>query len=163
MGKWKFVIHFENASRTLPWKTSTHVWTVSVVLQEPYLFSGTIAYNLKFGQPNVSDEEMIQISRILGIHDSVMKLENGYDTVIQEQGTTLSYGEHQLICLGRALPAYPRILVFNEATSSVDPYTEALFQNAMKAEMTNRTVLLVPHRVSTVRDADRIPFSTKGG
>lgn len=136
--------------------------TVSIVLQEPYLFSGTIAYNLKFGRPEATDEEMIRTSRILGIHNVVTKLEEGYDTVIQERGTNLSYGERQLICLGRALLADPRILVFDEATSSVDPYTEALIQNAMKEEMENRTVLLVTHRVSTVRDADRIIVLNEG-
>ena len=136
--------------------------TVSVVLQKPYLFSGTIAYNLKFGRPETSDKEMIRISRILGIHNSITKLEEGYNTVIQERGTILSYGERQLICLGRALLADPMILVFDEATSSVDPYTEALIQNAMREEMTNRTVLLVTHRVSTVRDADRIIVLNEG-
>jgi ABC-type multidrug transport system fused ATPase/permease subunit len=136
--------------------------TVSVVLQEPYLFSGTIAYNLKFGRPEASDEEMIRVSRILGINNVITRLEEGYDTVIQEQGTNLSYGERQLICLGRALLADPKILVFDEATSSVDPYTEALIQNAMREEMVNRTVLLVTHRVSTVRDADRIIVLNEG-
>jgi len=135
---------------------------VSIVLQEPYLFSGTIAYNLKFGRPEASDEEMIRVSELLGVHNAITKLEGGYDTVIQERGANLSYGERQLICLGRALLADPRILVFDEATSSVDPYTESLIQNAMREEMANRTVLLVTHRVSTVRDADRIIVLNEG-
>jgi ABC-type multidrug transport system fused ATPase/permease subunit len=135
---------------------------LSIVLQEPYLFSGTIAYNLKFGRPQATDEEMIQAAKIVGVHESVMRLEDGYDTVILERGTNLSFGQRQLICLGRAILANPRILVFDEATSSVDPYTEALIQNALKEEMVNRTVLLVTHRVSTVRDADRIIILNEG-
>ena len=136
--------------------------TLSIVLQEPYLFSGTIAYNLKFGRPQATDEEMIHAAKIVGIHESVIRLEDGYDTVILERGTNLSFGQRQLVCLGRAILADPRILVFDEATSSVDPYTEALIQNALKEEMVNRTVLLVTHRVSTVRDADRIIILDEG-
>jgi len=135
---------------------------VSVVLQEPYLFSGTVAYNLKFGRPEASDQEMIRVSKIIGIHPRIMTLEKGYDTVMWEGGTNLSYGERQLICFGRAIVAEPRILVFDEATSSVDPYTEALIQNAMMEEMASRTVLLVTHRISTVRDADRIIVLNEG-
>jgi len=136
--------------------------TVSIVLQEPYLFSGTIAYNLKFGRPDATDEEMIRVAKLMGVHKAITRLEDGYDTVIQERGTNLSYGERQLICLGRALLADPRILVFDEATSSVDPYTEARIQNALKEEMANRTVILVTHRVSTVREADRIIVLNEG-
>jgi ABC-type multidrug transport system fused ATPase/permease subunit len=136
--------------------------TLSIVLQEPYLFSGTIAYNLKFGRPQATDEEMIQAAKIVGVHESVMRLEDGYDTVILERGTNLSFGQRQLICLGRAMLADPKILVFDEATSSVDPYTEALIQNALSEEMANQTVLLVTHRVSTVRDADRIIILNEG-
>lgn len=136
--------------------------TLSIVLQEPYLFSGTIAYNLKFGRPQATDEEMIQAAKIVGVHESVMRLKDVYDTAILERGTNLSFGQRQLVCLGRAILANPRILVFDEATSSVDPYTEALIQNALKEEMVNRTVLLVTHRVSTVRDADRIIILNEG-
>jgi ABC-type multidrug transport system fused ATPase/permease subunit len=136
--------------------------TISIVLQEPYLFSGTIEYNLKFGRPEASDKEMVRIARLVGVHDAVTRLSKGYHSVIQERGTNLSYGERQLVCLGRALLSNPKILVFDEATSSVDPHTEALIQDAMREEMASRTVLLVTHRVSTVREADRILVLDEG-
>jgi ATP-binding cassette subfamily B protein len=130
--------------------------TVAIVLQEPYLFSGTIEYNLKFGNPEVSDAEMVRVTKLVGIYDAIARLENGYATIILEGGANLSFGQRQLICLARAIIANPRILVFDEATSSVDPYTEANIQETLKQEMENRTVILVTHRVSTVRDSDRI-------
>lgn len=129
---------------------------ISIVLQEPYLFNGTIAYNLKFGNQDVSDEEMMRVSEYVGVHDVVEALPLGYDTVLQERGANLSYGQRQLICLARAIIADPSILVFDEATSSVDPYTESRIQETLRREMMNRTVIMVTHRVSTVRDMDRI-------
>ncbi len=129
---------------------------VSIVLQEPYLFNGTVEYNLKFGNPDVSDEEMTRVAKYVDIHDAITELEDGYATLLHERGTNLSYGQRQLVCLARAIIADPRILVFDEATSSVDPYTEARIQETLRQEMMNRTVILVTHRVSTVRDMDRI-------
>ncbi|MCW4051301.1 MAG: ABC transporter ATP-binding protein/permease [Candidatus Bathyarchaeota archaeon] len=129
---------------------------VSIVLQEPYLFNGTVDYNLKFGNLKVSDAEMIRVAKYVGIHNAITELEDGYGTVLHERGTNLSYGQRQLICLARAIIADPSILVFDEATSSVDPYTEAKIQETLRQEMMNRTVILVTHRVSTVRDMDRI-------
>ena len=129
---------------------------VGIVLQEPYLFQGTLRYNLKFGRPEASEEDMIRITKLVGIHEPIMKLPGGYDEEVRERGSNLSYGQRQLVCLARALIVDPKILILDEATSSVDPYTEQLIQNALKAEMENRTILIVTHRVSTVRDADRI-------
>jgi len=129
---------------------------VGIVLQEPYLFQGTLRYNLKFGRPEALDEEMLRIAKLVGIHDPIMKLPNRYDEEVRERGSNLSYGQRQLVCLARALIVDPKILILDEATSSVDPYTEQLIQNALKAEMENRIILIVTHRVSTVRDADRI-------
>jgi len=144
----------EHNLRDLSFSTLRKV--VSIVLQEPYLFNGTVEYNLKFGNPEVSDEEMVRVAKYVGMHEAVMELEEGYETVLHERGTNLSYGQRQLICLARAIIVDPRILVFDEATSSVDPYTEAMIQDTLRREMMNRTVILVTHRVSTVRDMDRI-------
>jgi len=129
---------------------------VSIVLQEPYLFQGTLRYNLKFGRPEATEEEMLRVAKIVGIHEPIMRLPKGYDEEVRERGSNLSYGQRQLVCLSRALITDPEILILDEATSSVDPYTEQLIQNALKAEMKNRVILIVTHRVSTVRDADRI-------
>ncbi|MFH0848357.1 MAG: ABC transporter ATP-binding protein [archaeon] len=135
---------------------------VSIVLQEPYLFQGTLRYNLKFGRPDASNDEMIRVCKIVGIHAPITKLAKGYDDEVTERGGNLSYGQRQLVCFARALIANPKILILDEATSSVDPYTEQLIQNALKAEMSNRTIIVVTHRVSTVRDADRIVVLDRG-
>ena len=135
---------------------------VSIVLQEPYLFQGTLRYNLKFGRPEATDEEMLRVAKLVGIHEAIVRLPKGYDEEITERGSNLSYGQRQLICLSRALIADPKILILDEATSSVDPYTEQLIQNALKAEMKNRVIIIVTHRVSTVRDADRIIVLSNG-
>lgn len=129
---------------------------VGIVLQEPYLFQGSLRYNLKFGRPDATEEEMIRVAKLVGIHDPITRLPKGYDEEVRERGSNLSYGQRQLVCLARALVSDPKILILDEATSSVDPYTEQLIQNALKAEMEHRTILIVTHRVSTVRDADRI-------
>ena len=135
---------------------------VSIVLQEPYLFQGTLKYNLKFGRPEASDDEMVRITKLVGIHELIVRLLKGYDEEVKERGSNLSYGQRQLICLARALIADPKVLILDEATSSVDPYTEQLIQTALKAEMKNRVIIIVTHRVSTVRDADRIIVLSEG-
>ncbi len=135
---------------------------VSIVLQEPFLFSGTIEYNLKFSRQDATDEEMIRVARLVSIHDMVESLPDGYLTELKEHGSNLSFGQRQLIGLGRAILADPKVLVFDEATSSVDPYTEAVIQKALMTEMENRTVIIVTHRVSTVRDSDLIIVLDEG-
>ena len=135
---------------------------VSIVLQEPFLFNASVEYNLKFGKPDASDEDMIRVAKYVGIHSKVMELKDGYRTILHERGTNLSYGQRQLICLARAILTDPHILVFDEATSSVDPYTESMIQKTLRSEMLNRTVILVTHRVSTVRDMDRIIVLNQG-
>ncbi|HEX9914993.1 MAG TPA: ABC transporter ATP-binding protein [Candidatus Bathyarchaeia archaeon] len=148
-------VHLDGVDlRDLGFKTLRR--SVSIVLQEPYVFAGTVEYNLKFGRPEATEEEMVHVAEMLGIHDTVTRLPEGYHTAIHEKGSNLSYGQRQLMCLARAILANPRIIVFDEATSSVDPYTENRIQGALRREMEKRTVILVTHRVSTVRDADRI-------
>jgi ATP-binding cassette subfamily B protein len=135
---------------------------IAIVLQEPYLLQGTIAYNLKFGRPEATDEEMTHAAKLARIHDSIARLDKGYQTEILERGVNLSYGQKQLICLARAIIANPRVLILDEATSSVDPYTESVIQEVLKEEMRNRIVIVVTHRVSTVRETDRIIVLVNG-
>lgn len=135
---------------------------IGIVMQEPYLLAGTIAYNLKFGFPDATDKEIIKVTKMVGIHDTIMKLEQGYDTEILERGKNLSYGQRQLVCLARTLIADPKVLILDEASSSVDAYTESLIHNALKMDLKNRAVIVITHRVSTVRDVDRIIVLNKG-
>lgn len=97
---------------------------IAIVLQEPYLFQGTIAYDLRFGNVDAIDLEMVRVAKLVGIHHDIVKLERAYETELQERGTNLSYGQKQLVCIARAVIANPKILILDEATSSVDPYTE---------------------------------------
>jgi len=154
-------VHLDGVDlRQLSFKTLRR--STSIVLQEPYIFAGTVEYNLKFGRPESTDQEMIHVAELLGIHDTITKLAEGYRTTIHEKGSNLSYGQRQLMCLARAILADPKIIIFDEATSSVDPYTEYIIQGALRREMEKRTVILVTHRVSTVRDADRIMVLDSG-
>jgi ATP-binding cassette, subfamily B, multidrug efflux pump len=127
-----------------------------VVLQEGFLFSGTIRDNIRYGRLEATDEEIEAAARAVGAHEFVMRQPQGYETEVRERGEKLSMGERQLICLARALIAEPRILILDEATSSIDPYTELIIQDALLKLFQGRTSLVVAHRLSTVRRADRI-------
>ena len=129
---------------------------LGIVLQEGFLFSDTIRENIRYGRLEATDEEVEAAAKAVGAHEFIMRLPEGYDTNVRERGEKLSVGERQLICLARALIADPRILILDEATSSVDPYTELIIQDALLKLFKGRTAFVIAHRLSTVRRADRI-------
>lgn len=129
---------------------------VGVVLQTPYLFSGSIWENLRYGRLDATDEEVVDAARVAGAHAFIEELDEGYDSQVGEGGVLLSVGQTQLLSLARAILADPDIFVMDEATSSVDTLTEALVQEAMDAILTDRTSFIIAHRLSTIRKADRI-------
>jgi ATP-binding cassette subfamily B protein len=129
---------------------------IGMVLQEPFLFSGTIKENITYGREKVSDEEIFVAAKAVGAHDFIMRLEKGYDTVLQERGSNLSQGQRQLISFARAVLSNPRILILDEATANIDTQTEVLIQKALKNILKYRTSLVIAHRLSTIHDADRV-------
>jgi ABC-type multidrug transport system fused ATPase/permease subunit len=129
---------------------------MAIVLQDTYLFSGTITDNIRFGRPDAAQEEVESVARIVGADGFIRRLPAGYDTVVSERGSNLSVGQRQLISFARALLVDPPILLLDEATSSVDPYTELIIQEALEELLKNRTSIVIAHRLSTVRNSDRI-------
>src|SRR5437762_141389 len=129
---------------------------LGIVPQEGFLFAGTVAENIAFGRPDASGEEIVRAAQAVGAHEFVLRLEHGYDTEVQERGSRLSLGQRQLIALARALLADPRILILDEATSSVDIGTERKIERALRLLLPGRTALIIAHRLSTIRGADLI-------
>lgn len=134
----------------------------ALVPQEPFLFSGTIAENIRFGAPGAPDGAVQDAARLANAHEFIMALTEGYETVIQEGAVNLSVGQRQLICIARAVLANPRILVFDEATSSIDTMTEVMIQVAMQRLLKGRTAIVIAHRLSTIRNADLICVVSQG-
>ena len=129
---------------------------LGVVPQEGFLFAGTVADNIAFGRPQATATEIVHAAQTVGAHEFILRLEGGYETQLGERGSRLSLGQRQLIAFARALLADPRILILDEATSSVDIGTERKIEQALRVLLERRTAFIIAHRLSTIRDADLI-------
>ncbi|HXK14103.1 MAG TPA: ABC transporter ATP-binding protein, partial [Gaiellaceae bacterium] len=129
---------------------------LGIVPQEGFLFAGTVTENIAFGRPDATPQEVVRAAETIGANDFILRLEDGYETQLQERGTRLSLGQRQLVALARALLADPRILILDEATSSVDIGTERKIEHALRTLLAGRTAFVIAHRLSTIRDADLI-------
>ncbi len=129
---------------------------LGIVPQEGFLFAGTVSENIAFGRPDARPEEIVRAAETIGAHEFILRLEHGYETQLQERGSRLSLGQRQLVALARALLADPRILILDEATSSVDIGTERKIERALRTLLAGRTAFVIAHRLSTIRDADLI-------
>ncbi len=135
---------------------------MSMVLQEPYLFSGTVADNIRYNQEEATIQEVMDAARTVGAHDFIIGLENGYDSVLAERGVNLSVGQRQLLSFARAIIGNPRIIILDEATANIDTQTELLIQRALLRVLEGRTSIVIAHRLSTVRNADKIIVLNRG-
>ncbi|MDQ2968907.1 MAG: ABC transporter ATP-binding protein/permease [Actinomycetota bacterium] len=129
---------------------------LGIVPQEGFLFAGTVTENIAFGRPDATPEEVVQAAQTVGAHEFILRLEDGYETQLQERGSRLSLGQRQLVALARALLADPRLLILDEATSSVDIGTERKIERALRLLLSGRTAFIIAHRLSTIRGADLI-------
>lgn len=135
---------------------------MGVMLQDTFIFSGTIIENIRYGNLAATEEEVIQAAKIVRAHDFIKDLKDGYETVVKERGSTLSAGQRQLISFARALLADPKILILDEATSSIDTKTEELLQEGLQQLLKGRTSFIIAHRLSTIKNSDKI-FYIDGG
>ncbi|PKB62420.1 MAG: hypothetical protein BZY66_00895 [SAR202 cluster bacterium Ae2-Chloro-G3] len=138
------------------------VGQMSMVLQEPYLFSGTVADNIRYSNKDISEEDVVTAAQTVGAHDFIMNLENGYRTVLAERGINLSVGQRQLLSFARAVVGNPRVIILDEATANIDTHTEVLIQQALQKVLNGRTSIVIAHRLSTIRNADNIVVLDQG-
>lgn len=130
--------------------------TVSLIPQEPYLFDGTVMENIRYGKPAATDEDIINLCKIIGANEFIDVLAEGYDTIILESGKNLSAGQRQMITIARTMLADPKILILDEATSRLDAYSESLVQDAQAQLFANRTTIVIAHRLTTIANASRV-------
>ena len=136
---------------------------MGVMMQDSFIFSGTIMDNIRYGNRDATDEEVIAAAKTVCAHDFISQMENGYYTEVNERGSRLSAGQRQLISFARALLANPKILILDEATSSIDTETEILLQKGLNELLKGRTSFIIAHRLSTIKNADCIMYVDKGG
>ena len=135
---------------------------MGVMLQDSFIFAGTIMDNIRYGNKDASDEDVIKAAKIVCAHDFIMSMENGYNTTVNERGSRLSIGQRQLISFARALLANPRILILDEATSSIDTETEIALQKGLQQLLTGRTSFIIAHRLSTIKNSSCIMYIDNG-
>lgn len=136
---------------------------MGVMTQDNFVFQGTVRDNIAYGKLDATDEEIIAAAKAVNAHDFIMKMEKGYDTELKERGAGLSIGQRQLIAFARTMVSMPKILVLDEATSSIDTHTEILVQKGIEALLSGRTSFVIAHRLSTIQNADRIFVINNGG
>lgn len=136
---------------------------MGVMTQDNFIFQGTVRENIAYGRLDATDEEIIEAAKAVNAHEFIMQMENGYDTELKEQGAGLSIGQRQLIAFARTMVSKPKILILDEATSSIDTHTEILVQKGIEALLKGRTSFVIAHRLSTIQNADRIFVINNGG
>ena len=136
---------------------------MGVMLQDTFIFSGTVLENIRYGRLDASETEVVAAAKVVRAHDFIVELRDGYHTEVKERGSTLSAGQRQLISFARALLANPKILILDEATSSIDTKTESLLQDGLDRLLVGRTSFIIAHRLSTIKNSDRIFYIDKGG
>ena len=136
---------------------------MGIMMQDSYIFNMSIRDNIRYGNFETSDETIQKVTKALSIHDFIMKFEDGYDTVVSNQSDLLSQGQKQLIAMARTMIQEPKILILDEATSSIDTVTEMLVQKGLDYMMKDKTSFIIAHRLSTIKDADVIFYMGQGG